>query len=153
MKADKMPRTSPSPRQYRRYLAAITLFHQSAADSAGLSGTDYQASNLLDIDGPMSSGELARRLGLTTGATTRLVDRLVRSGIAERVEDSADRRRALVRHTGKLPTGLAETLDLVREPIGRALDALTPEQREGVSKYLETATGAYSDAARVIGTD
>jgi len=132
--------------QYRLYLAAVVLFHQAAADRVGLSGTDYQASNLLDLDGPMTNSELARRLRLSTGATTRLVDRLITEGIAERTTDPDDRRRVLVRHTGRMPKGLDQQLAAVREPLGAALAALTPSQLTGVQAYLEAATTAYTEA-------
>ncbi len=85
---------------YRRYLAAVVQFHLVTADEVGLSGTDYQATNLLALDGPLSSGELAARLGLTTGATTRLIDRLERAGYLRRVHDPADRRRVMVEQPG-----------------------------------------------------
>ncbi|WP_166982974.1 MarR family winged helix-turn-helix transcriptional regulator [Paramicrobacterium fandaimingii] len=135
---------------YRRYLAALTLFHQAAADSVGLTGADYQASNLLDLDGPMPSSELARRLGLSLAATTRLVDRLIEKGIARRAEDPSDRRRAVIAHTGHLPGNLAAILDRVRMPIGAALESMTPEQRSGVAAYLAAAGQAYSDSARAL---
>ncbi len=135
---------------YRRYLAALTLFHQAAADLSGLSGTDYQASNLLELDGPLTSGELAHRLGMSTGATTRLVDRLIAAGIAERTTDPTDRRRAPVRHTGVMPPGLTELLARVQGPIGQAIAGMTEEQLAGVSRYFGAATTAYADAAREL---
>ncbi|PFG29598.1 MarR family winged helix-turn-helix transcriptional regulator [Paramicrobacterium agarici] len=135
---------------YRRYLAALTLFHEAAADSVGLAGVDYQASNLLGLDGPMPSSELARRLGLSLAATSRLVDRLIDAGIARRREDPADRRRAVVEHTGHLPGDLATVLDAVREPIAAALEAMSEEQRSGVERYVTAAAEAYSNAARAV---
>jgi DNA-binding MarR family transcriptional regulator len=148
MTADKL--STVAEETYRRYLAALTLFHQAASDATGLSGTEYQASNLLDLEGPITSGELARRLRLTTGATTRVVDRLVKAGIARRQEDPSDRRRALVAHTGYRPAGLDEILARVREPIQEALRNFSAEQLAGVQRYLEIATSAYSDGARTL---
>jgi DNA-binding MarR family transcriptional regulator len=135
---------------YRRYLAAVTLFHQAAADAVGLSGTDYQASNLLDLDGPMTSGDLARRLALSTGAATRLVDRLIAIGVAIRTEDPSDRRRTLIAHSGRVPANLANVLQRVRAPIEDALAELTPAQRSGVNAYLTAATEAYATTARTL---
>lgn len=135
---------------YRRYLAAVTLFHQAAADAVDLSGTDYQAGNLLDLDGPMTSSDLAARIGLSKGATTRLVDRLVALGVAIRTTDATDRRRTLIAHTGHLPANLGRVLERVRAPIHEALAELTPEQRRGVNIYLNAATVAYTAAARSL---
>ncbi|WP_372698377.1 MarR family winged helix-turn-helix transcriptional regulator [Arthrobacter sp. JSM 101049] len=152
MKADDYSNPRVDRGDYRRYLAAVTLFHQAAADAVGLSGTDYQASNLLDLDGPMTSGDLAGRLGLSTGATTRLVDRLIAIGVAIRTEDPADRRRNLIAHSGHLPAALDGVLRRVRLPIQDALAELTADQRNGVSAYLTAATQAYTVAARTLRT-
>lgn len=116
----------------------------------GLSGTDYQASNLLDLDGPMTSSDLAGRLGLSTGATTRLVDRLVAIGVAIRTEGAEDRRRTVIAHTGHLPSDLEDVLRSVRLPIKHALTELTADQRSGINAYLAAATDAYTDAARSL---
>lgn len=152
MNTDNIQGTGVTQGDYRRYLVALTLFHQAAADAAGLYGTDYQASSLLDLDGPMTSGDLANRLGLSTGATSRLVDRLITAGIAKRTEDPADRRRALIAHTGHLPPSMGEMLQKVRPPIQRALADLNAEQLSGVNAYLAAATEAYSTAARTLRT-
>jgi len=135
---------------YRRYLASVVLFHMAAADEVGIGATDYQAWNLLDIDGPMTSGELARRLGLSTGATTRLIDRLEHADAARRIPDPADRRRVLVEGTGHVPARLAEILTAVREPVSAAFLALDAHQLDGLETYLEIAADAYRDASREI---
>ena len=132
---------------YRRYLAAIVGFHLAAADVVGMGATDYQASNVLDLDGPLTSGELAKRLGLSTSATTRVIDRLEAAGYAQRVSDAADRRRVLVAHTERTPERLAEVLDMVRDPIGAVISALTPSQLEGLAQYFVGAGEAYRKAA------
>ncbi|WP_226900320.1 MarR family transcriptional regulator [Nonomuraea phyllanthi] len=96
--------TDPSV-TFRHYLSAMVLNSLAAAEAAGLNATDYHALNLLDLTGPLTSGELAVRAGLTTGATTRLIDRLERGGHARRVPDPADRRKVMVESAGT-PEGL-----------------------------------------------
>ena len=135
---------------YRRYLAALVLFHLAAADEVGLTGTDYQASNVLQLDGPMPSGELAHRLGLSSGATTRLIDRMVAAGYARRVADPGDRRRVLVEHTGYRPDRLAEILATVTEPIATILRGLSAEQLAGLGQYLAGSAEAYRAATRAL---
>jgi len=147
MAIEDLERLAPT---YRRYLASLVLFHMAAADEVGIGATDYQAWNLLDVDGPMTSGELAQRLALSTGATTRLIDRLEASDVARRVPDPADRRRVMVEATGRMPDGMAEVLDVVREPVSKAFTGLDEHQLEGLASYLATATEAYRAAAREL---
>jgi DNA-binding MarR family transcriptional regulator len=138
---------------YRRYLSALVQFHVVAAAEIGLTGTDFQASNLLDVDGAMTSGELAHRLALSTSAATRVIDRLVAAGWARRVADPGDRRRVLVEPTGQLPDRLSEAVEAVRAPIGDVVSALSEEQREGLLAYFEVAAQAYAAVARDLRDD
>ena len=135
---------------YRRYLASVVLFHLAAADAVGLGATDYQASSILDLDGPMTAGQLASRLGLSTGATTRLIDRMERSGYLRRTRDATDRRRVLVEHTETRPDQLDHILAKVTGPVAAVLQALTPEQRQGVATYVRGAQHAYAEATAKI---
>jgi DNA-binding MarR family transcriptional regulator len=48
---------------------------------------------------PLSSGELGRRLDLSSSATTYLVDHLMAAGHVRRDEDQADRRRVILRYS------------------------------------------------------
>ena len=135
---------------YRRYLASVVLFHLAAADAVGLGATDYQASSILDLDGPMTAGELASRLGLSTSATTRLIDRMERGGYVRRTRDAHDRRRVLVQHTEARPEQLDRILSKVTGPVAAVLPALTPERLNGVASYLRGAQPAYADATAQI---
>ena len=98
----------------------------------------------------MTAGQLASRLGLSTGATTRLVDRMERSGHLRRTRDATDRRRVLVQHTETRPEHLDDILAKVTEPVAAVLRALTPEQLEGVAKYVRGAQHAYAEATAHI---
>lgn len=81
----------------QRHYADYSLFSQAMADHIGLHPTDLQCVALLDMEpGPVSTGDIARLTGLTSGSATRLVDRMVKAGIVERHADPHDRRRSLV---------------------------------------------------------
>jgi DNA-binding MarR family transcriptional regulator len=81
----------------RRYMASYALFNQAVADHLGLHPTDLQCLNLLTLEGgPVTTGRIAELTGLTTGAATRLVDRLEKAGYVVRERDAHDRRRVLV---------------------------------------------------------
>ncbi|BDU05173.1 MarR family transcriptional regulator [Nocardia cyriacigeorgica] len=139
-----------TPDSYRRYLAAVVQFHLAAAEACGLGATDYQAASLLDVDGPLTTGRLADRLGLSASATTRVVDRLIEAGLAERIPDESDRRRVLVRHTGRQPDGLADLLAEVQSPIAAVISGLDRSQRAGLATYFDGAAETYRQATSGI---
>jgi len=91
------------------------LFHQAVADRLGLHVTDLRCLNILLEAGSVPAGEIGERTGLTTGAVTRMVDRLERAGYVRREPDPTDRRRVIVSpvaeqmaRIGPMYTGMAE---------------------------------------------
>ncbi|MET7769641.1 MarR family transcriptional regulator [Nocardia sp. NPDC005366] len=73
--------------------------NHTAAASLGVNATDMGAIQALQ-DGPMTAGELARHLGVTTAATTAMIDRLERAGFLARTRDPNERRRVVVQLDG-----------------------------------------------------
>jgi DNA-binding MarR family transcriptional regulator len=67
-----------------------------AAERLGISPMDLRCLNAIENGGGLTAGELAREVGVTTGAVTGALDRLESAGYAERVHDPADRRRVRV---------------------------------------------------------
>ena len=132
-------------RLYREYLAALVLFHQSAAQAVGLGPTDYQALNLLELRGPQTPGALSAALGLTSGATTRLVDRLIAAGYAERAGNTSDRRKVTVTATA-VPPELDDLLAGVRASVGSYVGGLDDSQRAVLQGYWQAAANGYGDA-------
>ncbi|GAA1837886.1 MarR family winged helix-turn-helix transcriptional regulator [Microlunatus capsulatus] len=88
-------------RNLRAVILAGERYRQVLADRLGLGITETQAISYLTVFGDRGQTDLATDLGITSGSSTALVDRLERSGIAERYAHPSDRRRALVRLTDK----------------------------------------------------
>ena len=72
-------------RQNRRSGSVGSLHAKAIAQRAGLNDTDFECLDVLDWTGPITAGELARRVGVTSGAVTGVIDRLERGdGFAAR---------------------------------------------------------------------
>ncbi|MDN5760146.1 MAG: MarR family transcriptional regulator, partial [Tomitella sp.] len=78
---------------------AIAQLNELIADRMGVVLRDLDCLHALNRGGPATTGELAARVGLTSGAASRMIDRLEDAGCARRVRDRADRRRVLVEPT------------------------------------------------------
>lgn len=72
------------------------LFHQAAAAKLGLGITDMKTVSTLLQEGPMTAGQLAQRLNLTTGAVSNVIDRLEQQNFVKRLPDDKDRRKVIV---------------------------------------------------------
>ena len=70
----------------------------------GMALADLQCMGLLS-DKPSAPSQLAAQLGLTTGAMTKVLDRLQNAGFITRSADPSDRRRIIIAAN---PAGLAE---------------------------------------------
>src|SRR5262249_53296142 len=79
----------------------LTRLAQDWSDK-GLSLAQIRLMLALAHGAPATIGQLANHLHIGQSAASLLVDRLVQAQLAERTEDPADRRRAIVRLT---PTG------------------------------------------------
>ena len=91
------------------------LLSQAVADQLGLSATDVEVLDLLGRAGPLAAGQLAEVTGLTSGAVTRLIDRLERAGYVQRTPHPQDRRSVLI-------VPVAERLAHDVAPLYRALE-------------------------------
>ncbi|MGW1186127.1 MarR family winged helix-turn-helix transcriptional regulator [Streptomyces drozdowiczii] len=140
---------------YRRYLSAVMLHGHASAKACELGASDLYALNILGLTGPMTPGELGARTGLTTGPTTRLIDRLEAAGYVRRAPSPDDRRKVIVEPVGK-PAGLDEAMAPARQRIGELLAGYTPEQITVLFDYFARASEAYQAAAeqlRGVGSD
>src|SRR5579859_7952644 len=73
-----------------------SLLSQSVALRLGMHPSDLECLAFLADHESVTAGRLAEVTGLTTGAVTRMIDRLEQAGYVRRLADSTDRRRVLV---------------------------------------------------------
>jgi DNA-binding MarR family transcriptional regulator len=125
----------------KRLSTATILFHAAVADRMGVSVTDAKCRSLLLQLGPMTAGDLALRLGLTTGAVTGVIDRLERARLVRRVADPNDRRRVVVELAANRKRDQA--IARLFEPMGKRVVALTAgyseKQRATLFEFMSRA--------------
>jgi len=135
---------------YRRYLDAVAAYVQSAAEAAGLHTTDWYTLSVLELAGPLSPGELAHRTGLTTGATTRLIDRLESAGHVRRIRAHADRRRVTVELMPELNLDIDTIVEPARRLLGEVLASYSPEEVAILFDYFARAAPAFLAATHEV---
>lgn len=80
----------------RDYGVQLALFRSAMNEWAGINATDMECLRLLFANGSASPSELARHTGLTSGATTAMLDRLEQAGLIERQPNLHDRRGTVI---------------------------------------------------------
>lgn len=127
----------------RRWSDAIVLFHSAMAERCGLNPTDWKCGGILDQNGPMTAGELARATGLTTGAITGVIDRLEEAGFARRKPDEHDRRRIII-------CPVQEKMEKATETFASFLGAMARLTAQYSRKELEIVLDFMRKSADVI---
>jgi DNA-binding MarR family transcriptional regulator len=105
---------------------AIDLIGNATAARLGVNQTDLICMDLLRRNGPMTAGQVASALGLTTAAISAMATRLEAGGYAHREMDPTDRRRVLLHAS---PTGAQKAYSLFND-LYQATDKLFTEYRE-----------------------
>jgi DNA-binding MarR family transcriptional regulator len=80
----------------RRSSALGVIFGQTVASRVGISSSDLECLDFLNLEGRVTAGRLAELTGLTTGAITGVVDRLEKAGLVRRERDDNDRRKVFI---------------------------------------------------------
>ncbi len=86
--------------KFREMSTQTIMFHQRVADVLSLNITDHKSLDILYRFGAMPAGRLGELTGLTTGAVTGIIDRLVEAEYVKRINDPKDRRRTIIAPTG-----------------------------------------------------
>ncbi|WP_353354971.1 MarR family transcriptional regulator [Intrasporangium sp. DVR] len=115
------------------------------ARRAGMSVSELHALKHLSAE-PLGPVELARRLRITSAASSGVVDRLVAHGHAERRPHPDDGRRTVVVVTA---SGRAEVIGWLR-PMFEALASLEASLTDGERAVVETYLTGAVDAMRTL---
>jgi DNA-binding MarR family transcriptional regulator len=125
------------------------LHGHASAKACGLGATDLYALNILELVGPLTPGELGARTGLTTGPTTRLIDRLEQAGYVRRAAEPQDRRKVIVEPVGQ-PADLDEVMAPARKQIAEILRGYSPDQLKVLFDYFNRAADTFQHTAEQL---
>ena len=125
-------------------------FHMRPHTLAGWQGLELtmpQARTmfLLHRQGPTRMGVLSEHLGRGLPSATSMVDRLVRKGLVERVQDPSDRRVVACRLTDEGGRAVERFWQISRERRRALADALTDEELEMVVPALDILIRAAAE--------
>jgi DNA-binding MarR family transcriptional regulator len=115
-------------REIRQFTEVNASLFRVAATRIGIAVTDLQVIDLLDLHGPATAGQLADLTGLTTGAITRILDRLEEARLVRRERDQRDGRKVIVR------------LERGQDAVGKVRSIL-----DTVERMWEEVAGRYDD--------
>ncbi|MGH2367355.1 MAG: MarR family transcriptional regulator [Chloroflexota bacterium] len=129
-------------RELRKMSGQSVLFSQAIAERVGMHSTDLESLDLLQDEGPMTAGRLAELTGLTTGAVTRMIDRLERAGYVRRESDPQDRRRVIIRLSSERASELAPHFESMQRAMNELYDRYSDQELATILDFATRASAA-----------
>jgi DNA-binding MarR family transcriptional regulator len=127
----------------REYGIHLTLFRNAVNEWAGLNATDMECLRLLFQKGIASPSELARHTGLTSGATTAMLDRLEKAGLIERRPNPDDRRGTLITPAKSATEKAASWFESARNAQDELISSYSERDLETICDVFEQFTNLW----------
>jgi DNA-binding MarR family transcriptional regulator len=148
-----MPKAAPRVTPRERLLVALdeairkvgaqaVLISDLVATRVGINSTDLECLDLLQLDGPSTAGQMSARSGLTTGATTAMIDRLEKAGYVRRRRDASDRRLVVVEVLDHCGSHIAPLYQPIQKDLEKVHARYSNRELQIVVRYLTEATEA-----------
>jgi DNA-binding MarR family transcriptional regulator len=134
----------------RDYGVQLTLFRNAMSESVGLNVTDMECIRLLFLKGVSTPSELARHTGLTSGATTAMLDRLEKAGLIERRRNPDDRRGTLIVPAKSSAERAAAWFESARKAQDELISSYPEKELETIADVFERFTKLWEQERKKI---
>jgi DNA-binding MarR family transcriptional regulator len=137
-----------SSHQLRQLVTAAGGTQLALASLMGVSDREIAALGCIAYSSPPANvSQVQRRLGLSAGATTELIDRLVAAGLVTRVRAERDARIVLLEVSDRAMASISQHLSPVIEAIDGITERLSPGHARVVAEFLAEVTAIYTGFA------
>ena len=137
----------------REYGIHLTLFRNAMSEWLGLNVTDMECLRLLFLKGIATPSELAKHTGLTSGATTAMLDRLEKAGLIERRPNPDDRRGTLIAPAKSGAEKVASWFESARKAQDELISSYSEKELEIISDVFERFTKLWDQEREKIRRD
>lgn len=118
----------------------VVLYQHKIAEQLDVYNHDWTTIDMLSETGPITAGELGRRVGLTTGSVTALVDRLERAGYVKRERHPKDRRSIMIVPQYEDKSEVQHVYETLNQHMTELTNQYTAEQIETIQSFLKATT-------------
>ncbi|MGH2536398.1 MAG: MarR family winged helix-turn-helix transcriptional regulator [Candidatus Promineifilaceae bacterium] len=130
----------------REYGIGSVLFRRAVGEILGVNATDMECLGVLFFKGVATPSELATNTGLSSGATTAMLDRLERGGLIERRPNPEDRRSTLIVLANNETTAKASALFApLREAQDRILSGYSEAELNLLADYFRRTSNLWQE--------
>ena len=137
----------------RDYGVNLTLFRNAMSEWAGLNVTDMECLRLLFQKGIATPSELSRFTGLTSGATTAMLNRLEKVGLIERRPNPNDRRGTLIAPAPSSAAKAVSWFESARKAQDELITSYSESELEIVADTFERFAKLWEDERKKVQKD
>lgn len=129
---------------------ATDILDEAFCDFLGINRTDGRCLDVVDRRGQITAGELAKEVGLTTGAVTAMVDRLETAGLVQRTRDAQDRRKVLIQLTPDAKQIAAEIYGEMAHATAPFIDAMSDRDLLTLIAFFDASRRVNLELAETV---
>ncbi|MGH8953192.1 MAG: MarR family winged helix-turn-helix transcriptional regulator [Acidimicrobiia bacterium] len=130
--------------------SASDVLDEAFTNFVGINRTDGRCLDVVDRHGRITAGDLAREVGLTTGAVTAVVDRMEAAGLMKRGSDPDDRRKVLIELTSEAKSLAADVYGPLAHSTRPLLESLSDQEVLTLIGFFETGRRINLERAEAI---
>ncbi len=129
----------------REYGISTVLFRNAVGSQLGVNVTDMECLALLFFKGIATPTELSRYTGLSSGATTAMLDRLERAKLIKRSPNPKDRRGTLIAPLKSSIKTVGPMFASTRVAQDKLVASYTEKELEIIADFLQRFTTIWED--------
>ena|SRR5688572_6591866 len=136
----------------RDYGINTVLYRHAVGAKVGLNVTDMECLAVLFFKGMSSPTELATYTGLSSGATTAMLDRLEKSGLIIRQANPKDRRSTLVVVAEDARTKVGPFFVKIRQAQDKLMTGYSDEELTCIADFLSKTSTIWEEERKKLHT-
>ncbi len=129
----------------REYGISTVLFRHAVGERLGVNVTDMECLALIFYKGLATPSEISHYTGLTSGATTAMLDRLEKAHLIERRPNPRDRRGTLITLTNERNDEIGAMFASVREAINSLNASYSDSELDVIADYLRRLVSIWEE--------
>lgn len=129
----------------REYGIGSVLFRHVIGEKLGVNVTDMECLGLIFLKGLATPTELGRYAGLSSGATTAMLDRLEKSGLIERRPNPNDRRSTLIVIVQEMAAKIGPLFASLREAQDALLSSYSEAELEVLADFFRRSVVMWEE--------
>jgi len=119
------------------------LFHEALAARLGINARDLKCLSLVRHNKEMTTGSIAKQVGITPGSATTMIDRLEKKGFVRRTSSKDDRRKVVVIIVPERQTEIGQLYVSFGQAVAGLYAQYEPQQIIFIAEFMYKMAGIF----------